>query len=424
MSGAPAGSLTDRARRALNRRSVYAFLAPLLLALDLVTWAIVPPQAITLVLTLAMAASACLLGWWPRAAGSAVIVVGLLDTAIDGGLLALSLATGIVLAEWTSRRWSAAVVAAIGAGLVAVVLSPADIALGLYAIALVDFVSVLVGLSMRRYEERLDEAARREELLRLRLEIERRDVHAGIALALHDSVATDLAQVLVGARLLARDPRGAESQERVSYVLRAAEDSMRHVRELMRLMQREAPARPGTAAPPPGAGPSTGARQGAAPPDVLVDAEEPLDGPGAEPLAVPGAYGAALAARGMSLEDGLSACAQEIAELVPAQRRLVSLVLREGIVNALKYAPEGSAVRLTGESEESSTSIEIASVLPRGGADCPAHAPDPLLSGGFGLRGLAARAESLGGSLSAGPVGGLWLLGLTLPRLARPEALA
>ncbi|MFE7676029.1 sensor histidine kinase [Streptomyces albidoflavus] len=93
--------------------------------------------------------------------------------------------------------------------------------------------------------------------------------------------------------------------------------------------------------------------------------------------------------------------------LPPPLDREAYRIVQEGLANALKHAP-GAPVLLRLERTASRLSVRLAQPLP------PAP-PGPSAGGGRGLAGVAERARLLGGSATAGPREGDWVLDVTLP---------
>ncbi|MFF8567777.1 sensor histidine kinase [Streptomyces albidoflavus] len=98
--------------------------------------------------------------------------------------------------------------------------------------------------------------------------------------------------------------------------------------------------------------------------------------------------------------------------LPPPLDREAYRIVQEGLANALKHAP-GAPVLLRLERTASRLSVRLAQPL-------PTPSPAPSGGGGRGLAGVAERARLLGGSATAGPSGGDWVLDVTLPTGAAP----
>ncbi|BDD81799.1 ATPase [Tsukamurella pulmonis] len=83
-------------------------------------------------------------------------------------------------------------------------------------------------------------------------------------------------------------------------------------------------------------------------------------------------------------------------------------VVQEALTNVMKHAPRGAEVAVDVESADGAWRARVASPL-------PAHAHH---GHGYGLTGMAERAELAGGSITAGPDGGQWVVALSVPRRA------
>lgn len=85
---------------------------------------------------------------------------------------------------------------------------------------------------------------------------------------------------------------------------------------------------------------------------------------------------------------------------------------QEALANARKHAP-GAPVTITLTFEDAATTLQVTNPLPSGSDE-----QDPTLAatgGGYGLSGLAERAELLGGDLRAGPNDDGWTVSLRVP---------
>ncbi len=96
-----------------------------------------------------------------------------------------------------------------------------------------------------------------------------------------------------------------------------------------------------------------------------------------------------------------------------ALRVTAARVVQEALTNALKHAGPGAGVAATVVLDGAHLRIDVANTLPA----APAQG---LPASGHGLAGMRERVEILGGSLEAGPDGGGWRLGVTLPLEAGP----
>lgn len=104
----------------------------------------------------------------------------------------------------------------------------------------------------------------------------------------------------------------------------------------------------------------------------------------------------------------------------------VLAVLRESLTNVLRHAP-GCAVRVDLGCQDGLLRLAVVNDLPGAGSDRRADpriaAPRTADGGGRGVPGMTARAEELGGELTAGPDAGRWkvTLSIQVPAVSRPE---
>ncbi|MFI0158276.1 sensor histidine kinase [Streptomyces albidoflavus] len=229
---------------------------------------------------------------------------------------------------------------------------------------------VLLGPSPR---ERLERAERRAAELAVRNRLARE---------VHDSVGHALSAIALQATAARRllDGPAAEGRAFAGEALSAIEETARRtVGELDAVLGvlRESGPDPGTAAP--------GLAEGL---PALLDRTR--------------AAGCRVTVRGAPLSGVLP----------PPLDREAYRIVQEGLANALKHAP-GAPVLLRLERTASGLSVRVAQPLP------PAP-PSPSAGGGRGLAGIAERARLLGGSATAGPCGGDWVLDVTLPTGAAP----
>ena len=92
----------------------------------------------------------------------------------------------------------------------------------------------------------------------------------------------------------------------------------------------------------------------------------------------------------------------------------IGRVVQEGVTNAMRHAPQATAVSVRIDRAADPVVVEI--VNDGAGADAT---PD---AGGFGIRGLAERAAHLGGTLDAGAAGdGRWMLRAEFPATGTSE---
>ncbi|MGH2889306.1 MAG: ATP-binding protein, partial [Solirubrobacteraceae bacterium] len=90
-------------------------------------------------------------------------------------------------------------------------------------------------------------------------------------------------------------------------------------------------------------------------------------------------------------------------------------VVQEALTNVRKHAP-GAAVSVTvGAAEEPRDGVVVLVENPASPHAAGAAGMLAGAGGGYGLRGMRERAQELGGTLSAGPVGEGWRVELRLP---------
>jgi signal transduction histidine kinase len=100
--------------------------------------------------------------------------------------------------------------------------------------------------------------------------------------------------------------------------------------------------------------------------------------------------------------------------LAPEASLAVHRTAQEALANARKHAP-GATVAVTLSFGEQTTGLRVANGAPPDGPAASTSAPLAATGGGYGLSGLAERAELLGGTLQAGPDGDGWVVELTVP---------
>lgn len=112
-------------------------------------------------------------------------------------------------------------------------------------------------------------------------------------------------------------------------------------------------------------------------------------------------------------------------DLPAAVQQAALRIVQEALTNAAKHGAAGE-VRVVLEPGDGALVVRIMNPLRDAshvGVPEPAAMPEHLglpASPGTGLLGMRERAESLGGSLTAGPAGGVWSVQATIPA-SRPE---
>ena len=124
-------------------------------------------------------------------------------------------------------------------------------------------------------------------------------------------------------------------------------------------------------------------------------------------------YRTLLAAAGLELRPSVPS-EQELAEVLDGPRlSVLAVALREGCLNALKYAGRGTSVRVQVVLDPDQVELMVRSTTAPSGT--PEEAWRRGLEGGMGLTMLTRRAEQVGGYVSYGPLKDDWLLGVALP---------
>lgn len=372
----PLGAVEHRDPR-VGRRSAFGTLALVLLIVELMS--AVPESAQPLQLTLWALASSlalALAGWLPDVGGTAFAVITAIAVSVpslDAQLSILVIGAYVVTADWVSRRWylpaAVQLTAVEGAQMHASGNWQAD-AIGL---ALGGSAAILTGLGIQRLDRHVIE------LRSQTAEAERASLEAGararreMVVALHDSIATDLVRIIATASGATERSIAPESDTDMVSIETAAREAMVSLRLLMSE----------------GAGRNRAHEQSL---DEVVESCREM-----------------LAGRRITLDA-------EVPDALPAtctqgQLALLSVVVREGATNAVKYARSNSSVHLSlevldsGEARAVMTSAVDSRV-------CPGPGP---LSGGLGLVNLSERLERAGGRLRFGATTGVWVLAAAIP---------
>lgn len=279
-----------------------------------------------------------------------------------------------VLADWIAKRWYVrAVVAFLTVSAIQLIFSDnlladsIEIVVGtLAAIGL----GVGISASKRRLAHMEVEVALSKEDARGAHEEVRNDVAA----SLHDTVARDLAGIIITAEGLIPLTDNSESKEKLLRIERSARESLSAIRRLI-------------------------AQYSSSPTqtvhDVIRTCTTMLEG------------------NGIKLETEIPAAIDEA--LTSRQRLLLALAIRESTSNALKYAAPDSTVQLVMELLPLGTvTLTTTNLI---GSDLG----DAALCGGFGLTHLRSRIEENDGTLHAGPIDSRWLLVATIPAVPDRE---
>ena len=121
-------------------------------------------------------------------------------------------------------------------------------------------------------------------------------------------------------------------------------------------------------------------------------------------------FEAQLHAAGFAVERSLT----ELDELPRSLELTVLRVVQESVTNILKHAPRRGTVRLTSQLEGADRLVLcIASPMDEG--EPRRDRVVVAMASGFGLAGMRERVAVFGGTLTAGPLGGCWVVRAELP---------
>lgn len=227
---------------------------------------------------------------------------------------------------------------------------------------------VVGGLYMR---ERFTQAEReRRELEREALHA-RRDERAALARELHDLMAHHMSAISLRVGVARTVYAGIDPglDEVLSDIHETATDSLADIRRLLAAMREREPAADRT----------------------IDDAESEIR-----------------RAVERTVDAGFEVDARiDLGESPPAAIDALTLVrvVQEALTNVMKHAPRGSVVSVDVRRADGAWEARVASPL-------PAHA---TRGHGYGLTGMAERAELAGGRIAAGPQGERWVVALSVP---------
>lgn len=220
----------------------------------------------------------------------------------------------------------------------------------------------------------------------------RDDVRKELAGELHDIVAHQLTLITLqgNARHGDRDPAALRAAlDRVATILHSTQADLALLLHVLRA-------------------PRTGARPAAS-------ATAPEGEPDAHALFTP--VRAAEAAASTVRESGRTVDLRvdaAVDEADPTTRATLTRIIREGATNILRYAPAGAGCVLLLETQAGGVHILLTNPMPERGRRSE-H------STGLGLVGLGERVRLTGGTLTAGPAAGRWVLEATLPPMAEAD---
>ena len=153
---------------------------------------------------------------------------------------------------------------------------------------------------------------------------------------------------------------------------------------------------------------------------VLLRADDRAGGPVSAPGTLDDLAAVVLAHQGPGAVVALDDSAPR--DLPAAVQQAALRIVQEALTNAAKHGAPGE-VRIVLEAVDEALVVRVTSPLPavapvREPAAAPAQ-PDLPAGPGTGLLSMRERAESLGGTLAAGPVAGVWSVRATIPTSTR-----
>lgn len=240
-------------------------------------------------------------------------------------------------------------------------------------------VTLLCGASgylIGEYQRRGDRLAQRVHALELERELAESRIRAMLGADLHDTVATDLTQIVLRCQIAA-----GEGQVPAAALAEIEDDTrtaLQHVRSIVTVLRPAA-----------GEVPSW---------DVPAAAHECAE---------------MLRARGFDVDMEIEGV-DDGGQPATIHGELLGLVLREATVNILKYAADKGDVNITLSLTDEGGGVTVSSALPDGYDQAKGLAAEPL-SGGQGLGIMRERIENAGGALHVGPVGSHWVVTCLLP---------
>ena len=351
----------------------------LVLVMDLASTTLGDTMKPTMWFSLVLAGLAVTSCFWPVLAGSAVVILSAVAavlpedvvTVVNGPLLVM-----LVVGMWTSRRWYAMAGAVVVMEGVLPYLNGYRADVALMSAAATGLVGGLggevAGHLWRRAEGlavELDAVARQRDLAEAR-------VRADLSEALHDTVCRDLTMLISQCREVAAD-NDLEIRDGVSRIEGRARDALAHLREVSAVLSVEG--RPEL--------------RDMALEDVLAECALMLEH------------------RDMTIDAQLGAWDGGEDDDSRDAAFVLGLVLREAMVNILKYAPPGAQVSVGLELAQEETRLTVVSPI----GEVPQSGTDPSLTGGLGLASLRRRVESRSGCLSARSLNGRWVVSCSLP---------
>lgn len=358
----PRGSLTERIAFAASGALFLILFLP-----DLGHFGTIEILVANVVVLLCGVAALLLTGFFPATGGTLLFVVMIVAGMLDTELGFLGFGIYLVVADWMYRGWyiPAIVGPLIVEGTNMVLNSNTGF---ITAFILGMAIAVPAGLGLRCQSRR---AGLLEDQLRHVQEIAMEEATDRLKSELHDTVARNLAQLVLAAQKLPRSSESTEEPERIEALARSSLDA---IRTLIK-GQETAPK-------------SSSMREAIASSKTMLQEKKiTLEVAGEEKV-----------------------CENSTHD----QADLVSLAIQEGALNILKYGRSHSTAQLIFDMDDD-RSLTMTFMNEVGTAE-----EVVFIAGGFGLVNLTARAQSMGGDAYGWQDNDKWILTLTVPS-ARTE---
>lgn len=307
-------------------------------------------------------AALLLTGFFPATGGTLLFVVILISGLFSAELSFLGLGIYLVAANWMYRGWY--LPAVVGP----LVVEGTNLGVTgnngfIVAFILGMAIAAPAGLGVRWQSRR---AELLEDQLRHVQEVAREEATDRLKSELHDTVARNLAQLILAAQKLPRGSEGTEESERIEALARNSLDA---IRTLIKGQE---------------AAPKSGSIEEAIASSKTMLREKKIT---------------------LEVAGDESVCENSTHD----QASIASLAIQEGALNILKYGRSHSTAELTFDMDDDS-SLTMAFINVVGKAE-----EVVFLAGGFGLVNLTARAQSMGGDAYGWLDDDKWILTLTVP---------
>ncbi|MBE6474073.1 MAG: hypothetical protein E7Z95_00580 [Actinomyces succiniciruminis] len=358
---------------------IFTTAAIFLLVIDVITVTTGSDREPTLWCTVLIVVLGSAASLYPRVGGGLLVatsaVIHLLPVSV-AEVGAAPVLSYFVFVLWVAKGWYWAFIAGVVVEQAASYASYASASAFVESAAVVTLLCGVSGYLIGEYQRRGDRLAQRVHALELERELAESKIRATLGADLHDTLATDLTQIILRCQI-------AAGEEQVPAIALAeiendTRTALQHVRSIVTVLR-----------------PAAGKTRSW---DARAAAHEC-----AEMLRGHGFY--------VDMEtEGVDDGGQPAA----AHGELLGLVLREATVNILKYAADKGDVNITLSLTDEGDGVTVSSALPEGSDQVKARA-EPQLSGGQGLDIMRERIENAGGVLHVGPVGSRWVVTCMLP---------